>query len=83
MTWEKRDVVEFDAVRMSAIDADGEDVDGYTRGKADRRPQSFAHPGESRDPVLSSLTTAVPDQRRGGPSLRPIIQSTGSRLSPG
>lgn len=32
--WKKRDVVEFDAVRMSAIDADGEDIDGYTRGKA-------------------------------------------------
>ena len=31
--WKKRDVVEFDAVRMSAIDADGEDIDGYTRGK--------------------------------------------------
>lgn len=30
---EKQDVVEFDAVRMSAIDADGEDIDGYTRGK--------------------------------------------------
>lgn len=33
VTWEKQDVVEFDAVRMSAIDADGEDIDGYTRGK--------------------------------------------------
>ena len=31
--WEKQDVVEFDAVRMSAIGADGEDIDGYTRGK--------------------------------------------------
>ena len=31
--WQQRDVVEFDAVRMSAIDADGEDIDGYTRGK--------------------------------------------------
>ena len=33
VTWEKQGVVEFDAVRMSAIDADGEDIDGYTRGK--------------------------------------------------
>lgn len=31
--WEKQDVVEFDAVRMSAIDTDGEDIDDYTRGK--------------------------------------------------
>ena len=33
VTWEKQEVVEFAAVRMSAIDADGEDIDGYTRGK--------------------------------------------------
>ena len=26
-------VVEFDAVRMSAIDKNGDDIDGYTRGK--------------------------------------------------
>ena len=31
--WKKLGVVEFDAVRMSAIEADGEDIDGYTRGK--------------------------------------------------
>lgn len=31
--WEKHGVVEFDAVRMSAIDRNGEDIDGYTRGK--------------------------------------------------
>jgi hypothetical protein len=31
--WERQGVVEFDAVRMSAVDADGEDIDGYTRGK--------------------------------------------------
>jgi hypothetical protein len=31
--WKQGDVVEFDAVRMSAIDAEGNDIDGYTRGK--------------------------------------------------
>jgi hypothetical protein len=31
--WKQGGVVEFDAVRMSAIDADGEDIDGYTCGK--------------------------------------------------
>lgn len=31
--WKHQGVVEFDAVRMSAIDADGNDIDGYTRGK--------------------------------------------------
>lgn len=31
--WKKDDVLEFDAVRMSAIDENGEDIDGYTRGK--------------------------------------------------
>ncbi len=33
VTWTRRGVTEFDAVRMSAIDADGEDIDGYSRGK--------------------------------------------------
>ncbi|WP_122465925.1 hypothetical protein [Brevundimonas lutea] len=33
VTWDKQGVVEFDAVRMSAIDERGEDIDGYTRGK--------------------------------------------------
>lgn len=33
VTWTPQGVTEFDAVRMSAIDADGEDIDGYTRGK--------------------------------------------------
>jgi len=32
--WKHQGVVEFDAARMSAIDADGNDIDGYTRGKA-------------------------------------------------
>lgn len=31
--WEQQGVTEFDAVRMSAIDDQGEDIDGYTRGK--------------------------------------------------
>ncbi len=31
--WTNNGVVEFDAVRMSAVSADGEDIDGYTRGK--------------------------------------------------
>ena len=31
--WENQGTVEFDAVRMSAIDRNGEDIDGYTRGK--------------------------------------------------
>lgn len=31
--WTHQGVVEFDAVRMSAIDKNGEDIDGYTRGK--------------------------------------------------
>lgn len=30
--WKPVGVVEFDAVRMSAINADGEDIDGYLRG---------------------------------------------------
>lgn len=33
VTWTHHGVVEFDAVRMSAIDAEGEDIDGYSRGK--------------------------------------------------
>ncbi len=33
VTWENQGVTEFDAVRMSAIDEDGNDIDGYTRGK--------------------------------------------------
>jgi len=31
--WTNHGVVEFDAVRMSAVNEDGEDIDGYTRGK--------------------------------------------------
>lgn len=31
--WKHQGAVEFDAVRLSAIDADGNDIDGYTRGK--------------------------------------------------
>lgn len=31
--WTNQGVVEFDAVRMSAVDENGEDIDGYTRGK--------------------------------------------------
>lgn len=31
--WEPAGTVEFDAVRMSAIDENGDDIDGYTRGK--------------------------------------------------
>lgn len=31
--WKQSGVVEFDAVRMSAIDDNGEDIDSYTRGK--------------------------------------------------
>lgn len=31
--WKNHGVVEFDAMRMSAIDDNGEDIDGYTRGK--------------------------------------------------
>ncbi|WP_426050563.1 hypothetical protein [Brevundimonas sp. SL161] len=31
--WSSQGVVEFDAVRMSAVNEDGEDIDGYTRGK--------------------------------------------------
>lgn len=31
--WRQVAVTEFDAVRMSAIDANGKDIDGYTRGK--------------------------------------------------
>lgn len=31
--WKRDGVTEFDAVRMSAIDENGEDIDGYTRGK--------------------------------------------------
>lgn len=33
VTWTNHGVTEFDAVRMSAIDENGEDIDGYTRGK--------------------------------------------------
>lgn len=32
--WINHGVFEFDAVRMSAVDKDGEDIDGYVRGKA-------------------------------------------------
>ena len=31
--WKQSGVVEFDAVRMSAIDENGDDIDGYVRGK--------------------------------------------------
>lgn len=31
--WKHQGVVEFDALRMSAIDGDWNDIDGYTRGK--------------------------------------------------
>lgn len=31
--WEPAGTEEFDAVRMSAVDRDGNDIDGYTRGK--------------------------------------------------
>jgi hypothetical protein len=31
--WKQQGVVEFDALRMSAIDHNGDDIDGYTRGK--------------------------------------------------
>lgn len=31
--WKNQGVTEFDAVRMSAIDEDWNDIDGYTRGK--------------------------------------------------
>lgn len=31
--WTNQGVTEFDAVRMSAIDEDWNDIDGYTRGK--------------------------------------------------
>lgn len=31
--WKHEGVVELDAVRMSAIDKNGDDIDGYTRGK--------------------------------------------------
>jgi hypothetical protein len=33
VAWTNHGVTEFDAVRMSAIDKNGEDIDGYTRGK--------------------------------------------------
>jgi len=33
VVWKNQGVTEFDAVRMSAIDADWNDIDGYTRGK--------------------------------------------------
>lgn len=33
VTWENQGVTEFEAVRMSAIDENGEDIDGYARGK--------------------------------------------------
>lgn len=32
--WRRVGVTEFDAVRLSAIDENGNDIDGYTRGKA-------------------------------------------------
>jgi len=31
--WKPAGTCEFDAVRMSAIDKDGDDIGGYTRGK--------------------------------------------------
>ena len=31
--WEPAGTVEFDARRVSAIDENGDDIDGYTRGK--------------------------------------------------
>ncbi|WP_439471527.1 hypothetical protein [Brevundimonas sp.] len=31
--WEAAGTEEFDAVRMSAVDKDGNDIDGYSRGK--------------------------------------------------
>lgn len=31
--WKHQGVVEFDALRMSAIDGEWNDIDGYTRGK--------------------------------------------------
>ncbi len=31
--WKHQGVVEFDALRMSAIDQDWNNIDGYTRGK--------------------------------------------------
>lgn len=31
--WKQGEVVEFDAVRMSAIDENGDDIDGYVCGK--------------------------------------------------
>lgn len=31
--WKHQGVVEFDALRMSAIDGDWNEIDGYTRGK--------------------------------------------------
>lgn len=34
VTWQQQGVTEFDAVRMSAIDDHGEDIDGYSRGKS-------------------------------------------------
>ena len=33
VTWESHGVTEFDAVRMSAIDEEWNDIDDYTRGK--------------------------------------------------
>jgi len=33
VAWKEGGVTEFDAVRMSAIDEDGNDIDEYTRGK--------------------------------------------------
>lgn len=33
VTWQQQGVTEFDAVRMSAIDEHGDDIDGYSRGK--------------------------------------------------
>lgn len=33
VTWMQQGVTEFDAVRMSAIDDRGDDIDGYSRGK--------------------------------------------------
>lgn len=33
VTWEPAGVVEFDAVRMVALDENGDEIDGYSRGK--------------------------------------------------
>jgi hypothetical protein len=33
VSWKNQGVTEFDAIRMSAIDDEWNDIDGYTRGK--------------------------------------------------